>query len=108
MRLLFSLLRVAVLCALVVILWAKPRVTDAQLVHQCLTFDTVTIDCPSCCSQHNFVNNAVTTSGGVGDMSIQEVNLVCGTTPATCGGVACGTQEVPQAVPDSYCLTSCK
>jgi hypothetical protein len=78
---------------------------EAQLAHQCVTFETEDFTCPSCCSSHSTVyqNNIVNETSGTGIQSILNTEFSCGSTPASCNGVACGSGEYPQAVSDSGC-----
>jgi hypothetical protein len=105
MRLIVSLLRVAVLSALVVVLWAKPAVTNAQAGGACQEFFLIEIVCGSCCTMHNTLDT-INTSTGPGVYSIATANLVCGANPVNCKA-SCGTQNFPVQTYDSTC-TSCK
>lgn len=101
MRLVFSLLRVAVVCALVVILWAKPSTTNAQ---SCFTFTLIEDSCPSCCSVHNRVDSILVVNGP-GELKFGSTNLACGSTPASCNGSACGDHDEPVPAVDPTCVT---
>src|SRR5271154_5489636 len=78
MRLEFLMLRVAGLCAFTVILWAKPEVTNAQYGGACFTYSLVELDCGSCCSSHNHIDE-INTPSGAGIMTQVEATLACGT-----------------------------
>jgi hypothetical protein len=104
MRLILSLLRVAVLSALVVILWAKPAVTDAQIGGTCLTFSLEESSCASCCSLHNQIDT-ILVSTGAGVDSIGDATLACGSSPASCEGSPCGNQTVNVPVYNGSCTT---
>jgi hypothetical protein len=76
---------------------------EAQIVSQCVTFNTDDIICPSCCSMPgaNIPNNIIAESSPTGIQSILNTNYSCGT-PATCNGSSC-SGTYPQAVSDSNC-----
>lgn len=98
---LVSVLRLALLIGVLALLPLKGP--EAQLAHQCETFQTNDIDCPSCCSAHTvFTNNILNPSSTTGIQSILNTSYSCGSTPATCNGVEC-SGSYPQAVSDSGC-----
>jgi hypothetical protein len=98
---LVSVLRLALLVGVLALLPLKGP--EAQLAHQCETFQTDDIDCPSCCSTHTvFTNNILNPSSTTGIQSILNTNYSCGSTPATCNGTSC-SGSYPQAVSDSGC-----
>jgi len=101
------LLRVAGLSFLTLLLWTIPRRTKAQYSNICDSFVTYPIDCPSCCSKaSNSVEDAINASVGDGTDTIGSMTLSCGT-PASCGGVACGDQDIPVPAQNPSCFTSC-
>jgi hypothetical protein len=101
MRLVLSLLRVTVLGALVVILLAKPGSSNAQ---SCLSFTLIEDSCASCCSLHNTVDS-ILVANGPGLLKIGSANLACGSTPASCDGVACGDHDEQVPAVDPTCVT---
>lgn len=101
-RALASVLRLTTLVAVLALLIS--RGSEAQLAHQCVTFETDDIICPSCCSNPSakITGNIVSQTSPTGIQSILNTSYSCGTTPATCNGSSC-SGDYPQAVSDSGC-----
>ena len=101
MRLVFSLLRVAALCAFIVILWTKPKVADAQYGNTCATFALNEDYCPGCCSLHNSIDS-ITAADGPGQQSIGSAILACGSGTGCGPHITCGNidDDVPTYNPN--------
>lgn len=98
---LVNTLRLGILAS--VLLLVPIKGPDAQLAHQCVTFETDFIDCPSCgCSNPGtFSGDVVAESSPTGIQSILNTSWSCGA-PTACATVAC-SGDYPQAVSDSGC-----
>jgi hypothetical protein len=103
---LVSVFRLAMLTGILVLIPFIRKGPEAQLAHQCVTFDTDDIICPSCgCSNSSaeYPGDILTVSSTTGTQSIQDnTPWSCGTVvpnscPATCSGT------YPMAVTDSGC-----
>jgi hypothetical protein len=103
MRLVFSILRVAALCAFTVILWAKPAVTNAQYGGACFTYVLEEVDCADCCSLQNHMD-IINTPSGPGVMTFVDATLACGTSASGCK-FACGNAVVEVPAYNPTCTT---
>lgn len=101
MRTFGPLLRVAVLCGLVAVLWIKPKAVRAQ-AGGCIDFTQMEICCPSCCSSRPCMDE-IESVDGTGYDTLQEEDLDCGS-PGTCMGQSCGTGQIPVAVENGECF----
>lgn len=101
---LVSVLRLIMFVGVLALLPSIRKGPEAQMGHDCQTFQTENDPCPSCCSMpsNQLDNDIVAVSSGTGIQSILNTSYSCGSTPATCNGVAC-SGTYPQAVSDSGC-----
>src|SRR5258708_4890699 len=101
---LVSVLRLTMFVGVLALLPSIRKGPEAQLAHQCQTFNTDSFDCPSCgCTKTGtFLNNILSVDKSTGIQSILNTDFSCGSPVAGCGTSAC-SGTYPQAVSDSGC-----